>query len=168
MWVSPKHEPAVVCSAFGHQTASRAFRGQCHYCKKFGHRIAECTKRLAKGDASSRPVSTPVVTASVAHDNDSSGQIVNSVQCDHAAVGHTSSNAIPTCNFVVEGTQAVSCVLNSGAVTSIVSDTLSTVRPVGWSQEWGVHLPTKVYVVSIKCNRTALKFFVDSPLWKHG
>ena len=114
--------PQLSASASGHQTASRAFRGQCHYCKKFGHRIAECRKRLAKDDASSRPVSTPVVPASVAHDNDSSGQIVNSVQCDHAALGHTSSNAIPTCNLVVEGTQPVSCVLDSGAVASIVSD----------------------------------------------
>ena len=114
--------PQLSASASGHQTASRAFRGQCHYCKKFGHRIAECRKRLAKDDAPTRPVSTSVVTASIAHDNDSSGQIVNSVQCDHAAVGHTSSNAIPTCNLVVEGTQPVGCVLDSGAVTSIVSD----------------------------------------------
>ena len=114
--------PQLSASASDHQTASRAFRGQCHYCKKFGHRIAEYRKRLAKDDASSRPVSTPVVTASIAHDNDSSGQIVNSVQCDHAAVGHTSSNAIPTGNLVVEGTRPVGCVLDSGAVTSIVSD----------------------------------------------
>ena len=114
--------PQLSASASGHQTASRAFCGQCHYCKKFGHRIAECRKRLAKDDASSRPVSTPVVTASIAHDNDSGGQIVNSVQCDHAALGHMSSNVIPTCNLVVEGTQPVSCVLDSGAVTSIVSD----------------------------------------------
>ena len=114
--------PQLSASSSGHPTAYREFRGQCHYCKKFGHRIAECRKRLAKDDASSRPVSTPVVTALIGHDNDSSGQIVNSVQCDHAAVGHTSSNAIPTYNLVVEGTQPVSCVLDWGAVTSIVSD----------------------------------------------
>ena len=32
----------------------------------------------------------------------------------------------------------------------------------------GGEFANKVYVVSIKCNRTTLKFFVDSPLWKHG
>ena len=69
----------------------------------------------------SRLVSNQTVTAQVAQDNESDRQAVNPVKCG-AELGHTPYNDIPTCSLVIEGTQPVSCILDSGAVTSIVSD----------------------------------------------
>ena len=99
------------------------FGGSCYYCKKPGHRMSECFKRKAdmrrnSGMTSGQP--QEFARSKPQEHGPSTGRTVNVVRgpCDAAE----KESGLPFCELTIEGIEAVTCILDTGSVASIISD----------------------------------------------
>ena len=115
---------------------SSRFRGNCLYCHKYGHRISECRKRLAK-EANSRP---PPQTTSSAYNQrqfrTTPSQVNRGLSTEQSPTANQQKApiytlrttpatcqppTIPMRKLTIEDAEPITCVTDSGAVVSLVS-----------------------------------------------
>ena len=97
------------------------FGESCYYCKKPGHRMFERFKRKAdmrrnSGVTSGQP--QEFTRSTPQEHGPSTGRTVNVVR---GPCG-TAEKRLPFCELTIEGIEAVTCILDTGSVASIISD----------------------------------------------
>ena len=121
------------------------FYGTCHYCHKYGHKISDCRKRLARETKSQQSCQSAPANSALPtnHNTDSVQQphntslvnprqppsrgrnpvyaLYNDSLANYSCLASQPSSSVPVCTLTVEGTAPATCVIDSGAASSIVS-----------------------------------------------
>ena len=140
--LSPPAPVQGFSSTYQSASSTSGFRGAYLYCRKYGHRIADCRKRLAKEaktcqqtqttsppvtvpnqqpPTSDRPQQTENRTVNQQLQPPQRQDPVYALQLDDQQNTTRQASAVPTCTLTVEGAEPTTCIIDSGAVPSLVS-----------------------------------------------